>query len=131
MRRHRHTPSRLPLRQIHLQSRYFRLEVGQRTPWYIFGLVTILICFAPIFSSYHHPQVHWEYLYYSVFPGLFNIGWACLQISHMSMAPSLTCSRKRRVFIPLSRINSTTAETASAFSQTLSCLSPDWPSLPS
>ena len=27
---------------------------------------------------------------------MYNIGWAALQISHMSLVPSLTCSRKRR-----------------------------------
>ena len=72
-------------------------NLGKRTPWYIFGVITIIICFIPIFSSFRHQKIEYEYLYYAVFPGIFNFGWASLQISHMSLVPSLTCSRKRRV----------------------------------
>ncbi len=35
-------------------------------------------------------------MYYTLFPGIFNLGWASLQISHMSLVPQITCSRKRR-----------------------------------
>jgi len=34
--------------------------------------------------------------YYILFPSLFNVGWASLQISHMSLVPSLSSSRIRR-----------------------------------
>ena len=56
-----------------------------------------MICYLPIYQKYRNENVAYEYLYYAVFPGVFNIGWASLQISHMSLVPSLTCSRKRRV----------------------------------
>lgn len=75
----------------------FISKAGKRTPWYVFGLITILICFVPIFSPFRSDSSTYEYLYYSCFPAMFNVGWACLQISHMSLVPSLTCSRKRRV----------------------------------
>ena len=34
--------------------------------------------------------------YYVLFPSLFNVGWASLQIAHMSLVPSLSSSRIRR-----------------------------------
>lgn len=37
-----------------------------------------------------------EVFYYILFPSLFNIGWAAVQVSNMSLVPSLTCSRKKR-----------------------------------
>lgn len=80
------------------------LMLGKRTPWYVFGVITILICFLPIFRPFRHENTSYEYLYYSIFPAMFNVGWACLQISHMSLVPSLTCSRKRRVFSTIIRI---------------------------
>lgn len=70
---------------------------GQRTPWYIFGLVMVVICYLPIYHTFNSDNKLWEYAYYITFPSLFNVGWAALQISHMSLVPSLTCSRKRRV----------------------------------
>lgn len=85
----------------------FVLMKGQRTPWYIFGLVLVISCYIPIYMGFKSPDNPGaEYAYYTIFPGLFNIGWAALQISHMSLVPSLTCSRKRRViFYIYSRIN--------------------------
>ena len=65
----------------------------------------VIVCYIPIYQTFHSENVVNEYLYYTIFPGLFNVGWASLQISHMSLVPSLTCSRKRRVNIILSRTN--------------------------
>lgn len=81
------------------------IYLGKRTPWYVLGLVIIMLTFLPIFLPFRSETVLNEFLYYSIFPGLFNIGWACLQISHMSLVPSLTCSRKRRVALHLFRTN--------------------------
>lgn len=79
-------------------------RIGQRKPWYIGGLVLVFSCFIPLFSGFKGDSVGSEYAFYIIFPGLFNIGWAALQISHMSLVPSLTCSRKRRVINLISRI---------------------------
>jgi hypothetical protein len=38
-----------------------------------------------------------EILYYGMFAGLFNVGWAFCQISHMSLVPSISCSKTRKV----------------------------------
>ena len=99
---------RLLLRQVRYEIRYKLTYSGKRTPWYIFGMLTILLCFIPIFHPFRSETPAYEYLYYAIFPGIFNIGWACLQISHMSLVPSLTCSRKRRVNHNRFRTNSIT-----------------------
>ncbi len=61
------------------------------------GLVLVVACYIPIFQTFNSENKTHEYLYYTIFPALFNVGWASLQISHMSLVPALTCSRKRRV----------------------------------
>jgi Na+/melibiose symporter-like transporter len=75
-------------------------RLGKRKPWYIGGLVLIVVAFLPTFQDirYYFPGISGglEYAYYLFFPSLFNVGWASLQISHMALVPSLTCSRKRR-----------------------------------
>lgn len=73
------------------------LNVGQRTPWYVFGVVLVAVCYLPIYQSFRSDSRNAEYAYYILFPSIFNLGWASLQISHMSLVPSLTCSRRRRV----------------------------------
>ena len=72
-------------------------RIGQRKPWYILGLVLVTICYIPIYSGFNIDNMPAMYAFYTIFPSLFNVGWAALQISHMSLVPSLTCSRKRRV----------------------------------
>jgi Na+/melibiose symporter-like transporter len=73
------------------------MSSGQRTPWYIGGLLLAVAGYIPIFHKFNSSEKTYEYLYYCAFPAIFNIGWAFVQISHMSLVPSLTCSRKRRV----------------------------------
>ena len=36
------------------------------------------------------------YFFYCLFPATYNFGWAFCQVNHMSLGPSLTCSRSRR-----------------------------------
>lgn len=73
-------------------------NIGQRSPWYVLGLVLVVSCYIPIYQTFISDNKSNEYAYYIIFPAIFNIGWAALQISHMSLVPSLTCSRKRRVY---------------------------------
>jgi len=88
---------------VALLSDKFDTRIGKRKPWYIVGLILVVTCFVPLFSGFQSDSVAIEYSFYTIFPGLFNIGWAALQISHMSLVPSLTCSRKRRVLLFLFR----------------------------
>lgn len=46
----------------------------------------------PDFGSNHGGEV----AYYVTLPALFNVGWACVQISNMSIVNSLTFSTQRR-----------------------------------
>jgi len=73
-------------------------NIGQRSPWYVLGLVLVVSCYIPIYQTFISDNKSNEFAYYIIFPAIFNIGWAALQISHMSLVPSLTCSRKRRVY---------------------------------
>ena len=82
---------------VGLLSDRIHTRFGQRKPWYVGGLVLVFSCFIPLFSGFKGESTATEYAFYTIFPGLFNIGWAALQISHMSLVPALTCSRKRRV----------------------------------
>ncbi|KAL4509928.1 hypothetical protein ABPG72_010121 [Tetrahymena utriculariae] len=77
---------------------------GKRMPWYVLGTILVLIGFLPVFHCFIPGKI-WLSLddnnslkafYYIFFPSLFNVGWAAVQISHMSLVPSLTVSRKRR-----------------------------------
>jgi len=77
-------------------------RIGQRTPWYIFGTLTVTIAFLFLFQKCLLCQWFGDYsegmmtFYYVFFPSLSNVGWAATQVSHMSLVPSLTLSRKQR-----------------------------------
>lgn len=66
--------------------------VGKRIPWYFAGTLLVTISFMPLFvvmkSTYEG-----EFIYYVGFGIIFSIGWAFVQISHMSLVPSLTPDR--------------------------------------
>ena len=69
---------------------------GQRKPWYIVGLLLVCAGYIPLYSGFISDSQKTEFFFYVMFGIVYNIGWAALQISHMSLVPSLTCSRKRR-----------------------------------
>jgi Na+/melibiose symporter-like transporter len=92
---------------VGMLSDKFNTRIGQRKPWYIAGLVLVVMCYIPLWSGFSTENVAGMYAFYTIFAGVFNFGWASLQISHMSLVPSLTCSRKRRVTHPLFRTSST------------------------
>ena len=35
-------------------------------------------------------------IFYLTFPSIFNVAWASVQVSHMSLVPSISSSRSRR-----------------------------------
>lgn len=75
-------------------------RIGKRMPWYIIGLILVCVCYIFIFqkclfcSWFGTEKV--KIFYYVFFPSLFNVGWASLQIAHMSLVPSLSSSRITR-----------------------------------
>lgn len=63
---------------------------GKRMPWFIGGSVMVIPCFMGIFA--YPPFVNdgnmsaaGKHAWYITLPALFNIGWASVQISHMSV----------------------------------------------
>jgi Na+/melibiose symporter-like transporter len=77
-------------------------RIGKRTPWYIFGFVLVTVCFVFIFQEcllcawFDSDSKALRIFYYTFFPAAFNVGWAAVQVAHMSLVPSLTLSRKTR-----------------------------------
>jgi len=76
------------------------VEVGRRTPWYIFGMVLLTCSFLPLFHDLDADE-DTRFYYYVTLGITFSIGWASMQVSHMSLVPSLTHNRQRRVYIDL------------------------------
>lgn len=82
---------------VGLYSDKVKTRIGRRKPWYILGTIIVPICFFFVFEECfpcssvdesHRFAV--SLIWYSFFAAMFNIGWASIQISHMSLIPSLT-----------------------------------------
>ncbi|KRX01868.1 Major facilitator superfamily domain, general substrate transporter [Pseudocohnilembus persalinus] len=73
-------------------------SIGKRTPWYLFGTILVCVTFLPIYiyQITEGASSAMEMLFFISLPGLFNVGWASVQISNMSLVPSLTCCTSRR-----------------------------------
>lgn len=91
-----------------LSDRY-KTRIGSRTPWYIFGTLIVLPSFFALFLGPFKPLIPSDsiptdiYVYYLVFPAVFNIGWAAVQIANMSIVNSLTYSTQKRDQLVASR----------------------------
>lgn len=87
-------------------------RIGKRTPWFIFGTLLVVPWFLGTFNTWlvidlvwgrdweDHctPQTHKiiTYIYYITLPALFNVGWAAVQISTMSIIVAITYDQKQR-----------------------------------
>jgi Na+/melibiose symporter-like transporter len=83
-------------------------RIGRRTPWYILGTFIVIPSFLALFLHPFDPidknkqdedgsaTPSGELAYYLIFPALFNVGWASVQIANMSIVNSLTYSTQRR-----------------------------------
>jgi len=69
-------------------------------PWYVVGVILVTISFLPLFIVIHSDD-EFQFIYYVGFGIIFSIGWAAVQISHMSLVPSLTLNRRRRVLLSI------------------------------
>ena len=82
---------------------------GKRMPWYVFGVFFVIPTFAGIFAypefinvkeevngklEIKHPTL--QAVWYITLPALFNIGWASVQIAHMSIVNALSQSNRMR-----------------------------------
>lgn len=70
---------------------------------YIGGFLMVIPCFILIFQDClicktGGPE-YVKIIYYCFFPSVFNIGWAFMQVSHMSMVCNLTnCQIRKLIF---------------------------------
>jgi len=79
---------------------------GKRKPWYVFGVFFVIPTFAGIFAypkfvnavdeegNLKNPT--FQAIWYITLPALFNIGWAAVQIAHMSIVNALSLSNRKR-----------------------------------
>lgn len=78
------------------------LGMGKKRPFYILGTLLSAVSFFNIFTPctlckvFDNESLLLVYVNYTLWPVLFNIGWAMVQVAHMSMPPALSNSRKNR-----------------------------------
>ena len=77
------------------------------------------VTFLPLFYDLEAGE-NVRFVYYGVLAGLYCIGWSSVQVSHMSLVPSLTLIRERRVRVFGLRTASTTCAHPSSISLTSS-----------
>ncbi|XP_075969195.1 major facilitator superfamily domain-containing protein 12-like isoform X2 [Anticarsia gemmatalis] len=68
-------------------------KYGRRKLWHLFGTVCVLLSFPFIFSECIECSLahKWAQMYYfAAFIIIFQIGWAAVQISHLSLIPELS-----------------------------------------
>ena len=82
---------------VGLYSDKFETKIGKRKPWYIVGTLIVPVSFFFVFEDCYpcnavseSSKVVVAIIWYCFFASLFNIGWASIQISHMSLIPSLS-----------------------------------------
>ena len=69
-------------------------------PWYIAGTLFVIPCFMGIFTDptfiLDNLSENQRNAWYVTLPGLFNVGWASVQISHMAIVNNLSASNQKR-----------------------------------
>ncbi|CDW80446.1 UNKNOWN [Stylonychia lemnae] len=72
-----------------------KTKIGARAPWYLAGSILVIPSFLGIFI-YPGFEGGAQIAYYIILPAIFNVGWACVQISNMAVVNSITFSTQRR-----------------------------------
>ena len=71
--------------------------MGKRTCWYVMGSLLVIPSFSFIFTSPAFLTVGpTQNAWYITWPAIFNVGWASVQISNMSIVNQLTYSQRKR-----------------------------------
>ena len=100
--------------------------VGRRHLWYFMGTVTVLANFYFLFgrcvlcdilgtAAEEEADSIPVVVYYSIAAALFNVGWASVQVSHMSLIPELTSCENVRVVLNSVRYAATVASNLFVF----------------
>ena len=98
---------------VGILSDMFDTPCGKRTPWYIFGTIFVIPTFLGIFiyppgindvcalgeegctaGEVKNPTL--QAAWYITLPALFNVGWAAVQISNMSIVNTISKSNRMR-----------------------------------
>lgn len=85
--------------QSDLDDDFWLCKYGRRKTWHLIGTLCVLGSFPFIFSPCINCENsdHWaQLIYYSAFVIIFQLGWASVQISHLSLIPDLTPSEHER-----------------------------------
>ena len=81
---------------VGLLSDKYNLSCGKRNTFYIVGTIIVIPSFLCIFTAPIWANFVCRDVWYVVWPMIFNVGWAAVQVSHMSVLNSLTyCQAKR------------------------------------
>jgi Na+/melibiose symporter-like transporter len=76
-----------------------KCPAGQRNCWFYMGSALVIPSFFGIFfhtPSFLVPGSQAETIWYCTLPAIFNVGWASVQIAHMSIVNQLSYSQRRR-----------------------------------
>lgn len=72
---------------------------GKRNGWYLFGSILVVPSFMCIFIEFPfvtNASSGFEYAWYCIWPAIFNVGWASVQVAHYAIVNQLSYSQRRR-----------------------------------
>lgn len=72
-------------------------KCGKRNTWYYFGSILVGPSFLCIFFYFDFFDTKaGKYAWYIIWPAIFNVGWAAVQISHLAIVNQLSYSQQKR-----------------------------------
>jgi Na+/melibiose symporter-like transporter len=69
---------------------------GKRNTFYIVGSMIVIPSFLCLFTAPIWTDTWCLSIWYIVWPMIFNVGWASVQVSHMAIVNSLTYDQEKR-----------------------------------
>ena len=103
------------------------LGLGRRKLWNLGGALVVAVCFLGVFATC---VACWgdgggggapsstsvsRTVVFALFAGLFNVGWAAVQVSHMALVPELTRDDSERVLLNSARYGMTVLSNCAVF----------------
>ena len=69
---------------------------GKRNAWFYFGSLLVVPAFLCIFLDIQFTSETMTNAWYITWPAIFNVGWASVQIAHLSIVVSIAYSQRKR-----------------------------------